>query len=610
MKIDMKSNMKIILTGIVAIVIGLAAGYFLFGGKQQAAPTESHNHQGEAVQTASEEQTWTCSMHPQIRQNEPGECPLCGMDLIPLEEGSSNDPLVLEMTEAAIKLAQIETTTIGVELGGEGKSIPLSGKVQADERLASSQVAHVPGRIEKLYVTFTGEQVNKGQRLATLYSPELITAQRELLEALKLGGVNPGLIEASRNKLRFWKIGEAAIKEIEEKGEVQETFTLYADESGIVTNRRVAVGDYVKQGEPLFDLMNLRKVWVLFDAYEEDLSVISLGDRIEFTTPSAPGRTFQTRITFIDPVINPKTRVALLRTEVSNPKGLLKPEMFVTGTYQKKASSKAQLTVPKSAVLWTGTRSVVYVKVPDTTIPSFKFKEIELGEGLGGSYLVLEGLEAGEEVVTNGNFAIDAAAQLNNQVSMMNKDVMAKSADHSQHLPDYTEETPSGFKQQLAQVSEDYLQLKDAFVATDNEQAKTVAGQVLDALSKTDMSLLKGDAHIYWMEQLAALQAHAEKITTLTDVEEQRKQFGFFSEALIKSIKVFGIPEDTYYVQHCPMAFDNEGADWLSDVEEIRNPYFGDKMMKCGTVKATIDKDFKNPPMEQASMARPSGHNH
>lgn len=610
MKIDMKSTVKIILAAIIAIALGLTGGYFLFGGTQHAVPAESHNHEGEAVQTSSEEQTWTCSMHPQIRQNEPGLCPICEMDLILLEANTSNDPLVLEMTQAAIKLLQVETTTVGVELGGEGKTIQLSGKVQADERLASSQVAHVPGRIEKLFVTFTGEQVNKGQRLATLYSPELITAQRELLEALKLANVNPGLIEAARNKLRFWRIGEEDIKAIEEKGEVRETFTVYADESGIVTNRRVAVGDYVKQGEPLFDMMNLRKVWVLFDAYEEDLSVISLGDRIEFTTPSVPGRTFRTHITFIDPVINPKTRVALLRTEVNNANGLLKPEMFVTGIYQKKASSKAQLTVPKSAVLWTGNRSVVYVKLPDTTIPSFKFKEIELGEGLGNSYLVLEGLEPGEDVVTNGNFAIDAAAQLNNQVSMMNKDVMTKGADHSLHLPDYTEETPVEFKQQLAQVSEAYLGLKDAFVATDSEQAKAAAGQVQEAISATDMSLIKDDAHLYWMEQQEALLSHSDKITSLTDVEEQRKQFDFLSEALIKVIKVFGIPENTYYVQFCPMAFDNKGADWVSDVTDIRNPYFGDKMMKCGTVKDTITKDFKNPPMEKASMPRSGGHNH
>lgn len=608
----MKSNIKIIITAVIAIAIGLGAGYLIFGNKTNAVVTvENHQqHGGEANSTSTEEQIWTCSMHPQIKQNEPGDCPLCGMDLIPLEANSSNDPLVLEMTNEAVKLANIQTTIIGDEVEHVGKMIPLSGKVQTDERLASSQVAHVPGRIEKLYVTFTGEQVNKGQKIATIYSPDLITAQRELLEALKLMELNPGLVEAARNKLRYWKIGNGTIEAIEKNGTVQETFTVYADESGIVTKRRVAVGDYIKQGEPLFDLMNLQKVWVLFDAYEEDLASIKVGNTIEFTTPSIPNKIFKTRVTFIDPIINPNTRVASIRTEVNNRGGILKPEMFVQGKLQKKASHKSQLTVPKSAVLWTGTRSVVYVKVPDMTIPSFKFKEIEIGESLGKNYQVAGGLETGDEVVTYGSFTIDAAAQLNNQASMMNRDVMEKGADHSVHLPDYTESTPIEFKQQLVEVSDAYLLLKDAFVATDQKQAEAEAQQVMVSVSKVDMALVKGDAHLYWMEQLTALQAHSKKITELTDVEEQRKQFDFFSQALIKTIKVFGIPDDTLYVQHCPMAFDNKGADWISKEEAIQNPYFGDKMMRCGVVKATIDKDFKNAPMKQASNIRPQGHNH
>jgi Cu(I)/Ag(I) efflux system membrane fusion protein len=608
----MKSNIKIIITAVIAIAIGLGAGYLIFGNKTNAVvPIDNHQQHGsEANSTSTEEQIWTCSMHPQIKQNEPGDCPLCGMDLIPLEANSSNDPLVLEMTNEAVKLANIQTTIIGDEVEHVGKMIPLSGKVQTDERLASSQVAHVPGRIEKLYVTFTGEQVNKGQKIATIYSPDLITAQRELLEALKLMELNPGLVEAARNKLRYWKIGNAAIEAIEKNGIVQETFTVFADESGIVTQRRVAVGDYIKQGEPLFDLMNLQKVWVLFDAYEEDLASIKVGNTIEFTTPSIPNKIFKTRVTFIDPIINPNTRVASIRTEVNNRGGILKPEMFVQGKLQKKASHKSQLTVPKSAVLWTGTRSVVYVKVPDMTIPSFKFKEIEIGESLGKNYQVVGGLETGDEVVTYGSFTIDAAAQLNNQASMMNRDVMEKGADHSVHLPDYTESTPIEFKQQLVMVSDAYLLLKDAFVATDNELAVSTAQQVMEAISKVDMSLLKGDAHLYWMEQLTALQAHSKKITELTEVEEQRKQFDFFSQALIKTIKVFGIPDDTLYVQHCPMAFDNKGADWISKEEAIQNPYFGDKMMRCGVVKTTIDKNFKNAPMKQASNIRPQGHNH
>lgn len=608
----MKPNLKIILTTIIAIVAGLGIGYVIFGTNQKVTPTpESHNQQGEAMQISnSGEEIWTCAMHPQIRQNEPGQCPICGMDLIPLAESSSNDPLVLEMTNEAVKLANIQTTTIGLEAGHSGKIIQLSGKIKADERMASSQVAHVPGRIEKLFVTFTGEQINKGQKLATLYSPELITAQRELLEALKLQAVNPGLVEAARNKLRFWKIGNATIEAIEKEGIIQETFAIYADESGIVTNRRIAVGDYVKQGAPLFDLMNLSKVWVLFDAYEEDLSSISVGDRIEFTTPSIPNKTFKTSITFIDPMINPSTRVASLRAEVSNTNGSLKPEMFVNGTLQNKATSKIHLTVPKSAVLWTGKRSVVYVKLPNTTIPSYQFREVELGERLGDSYQLLDGLETGEEIVTYGSFTIDAAAQLNNQVSMMNKNVMLKGADHSEHLPDYTESTPIEFKQQLVKVSETYLKLKDAFVTTDKDKAAIAAKQLSEALTVVDMALVKGNAHMYWMDQLNAMQAHNGKISNLDDVEEQRKQFYFLSQALIKSIKVFGMPNDTLYVLHCPMANDNNGADWISKEKEIQNPYFGDKMLACGSVLETLTKDFKNPPMEQISRAPQQGHNH
>ena len=171
----MKSNIKNIIIVILALAIGLGAGYFIFGNSQNASiPAETHNHEAEGMQMSSEAEIWTCSMHPQIRQNEPGDCPICGMDLIPLEENTSNDPLVLEMTNEAVKLANIQTTIIGETAGQSGKNIRLSGKVQPDERLASSQVAHVPGRIEKLFVSFTGEQVNKGQKIATLYSPELI----------------------------------------------------------------------------------------------------------------------------------------------------------------------------------------------------------------------------------------------------------------------------------------------------------------------------------------------------------------------------------------------------------------------------------------------------
>jgi len=601
----MNANIRIIITVIIAMTIGLVAGYFIFGNTPKTNTlAEKSKHGAEIEQIATGAEIWTCSMHPQIRQNEPGDCPMCGMDLILLEENTSSNPLVLEMTNEAVKLANIQTTIVGDASEKTGKTIRLSGKIQPDERLASSQVTHVSGRIEKLFVSFTGEQVNKGQKIATLYSPELITAQRELLEALQLTDLNPDLIEASRNKLRYWKISESSIEQIEQQGEIQENFTVYADESGIVTNKRVSVGDYVKRGEPLFDLMNLRKVWVLFDAYEEDLPSISIGDRIEFTTSSLPNKTFKTTVTFIDPIINPNTRVAAIRTEVSNTRALLKPEMLVYGTIHKKPNNSSQLTVPKSAVMWTGQRSVVYIKVPDTNIPSFEFREIDIGEALGKNYQIISGLETGEEVVTYGSFTIDAAAQLNNQSSMMNRNVSIKEIGHSTQLPDYTENTPPTFKEQLFKLASSYLTLKDALVATDSEEAKEAASQVVAFLEKVDSSLLKEDGHLYWMEQQNTIKTHSENIAASNDIEEQRKQFDFLSQALVKATKVFGIGEATLYVQHCPMANDNNGADWLSNVEEIRNPYFGDKMLTCGLVKTTIDNTFKNPPMPQAANNR------
>ncbi len=603
-------NYKIILIVLVTLIVGLGAGYLLFGTMQNnSSSSDDHDHSTEVISDTQKGQIWTCSMHPQIRQDEPGDCPICGMELIPLDEASSNDPLVLEMTQEAVKLANVETTIIG-STGTPEKSFSLSGKIKEDERLAASQVAHIPGRIEKLFVTFTGEQVRQGQKLATLYSPKLVTAQQELLEALKIQDVNADLVKAARKKLEYWKIPAEQIRVIEESGQIQETFTVLADASGVVTNRRVSVGDYVKQGEVLFDIVSLNRVWVLFDAYEEDLASIDVGDRIEFTTPAIQNRMFSTRITFIDPVINPTTRVASLRGELRNPGNVLKPEMFVRGKLQAQLSATKQLLVPKSAILWTGPRSVVYVKIPNTNIPSFQFREVKLGERVGENYLVESGLEPGEEVVTYGNFAIDAAAQLNNQASMMNKNVMLKGADHAQHLPDYTENTPTAFKEQLVELTQEYLALKDALVATDPIQASYSASKMLEKLSQVDMSLVKGDVHLYWMEQQKALQAHGQQITELENIEEQRKQFDFLSQALINAIKVFGIPNDTFYVQHCPMAFDNAGADWISSVEEIKNPYFGDKMLTCGLVQETITKDFKNPVMEEMNSTPMTTHNH
>lgn len=600
-------NIKIITFVLIALIGGLGLGFILFGGNQSH---EEHNH-GEATLTADGETIYTCSMHPQIRQNEQGDCPICGMDLIPLDESaSSNDPTLLEMTEAAVKLSNIQTTILG-QTGKTSKEFTLSGKIQADERTAASQVTHLPGRLEKVYVTYTGERVNKGQKVAEIYSPELIAAQQELLEALKYKDINGSLVEAARKKLYYWKIPQSLVTQVEQSGKIQETFTLFAETSGVVSNLRVSVGDYVRQGQSLFDVLNLNQLWVLFDAYEENLADITVGDRVSFITPAVPNRTFTTRITFIDPTINPQTRTASLRGEIVNSGNKLKPEMFVTGTLQAKVDASAKLTIPKSAVMWTGTRSVAYVKIPNTEIPSFKFREVEIGESIGSNYLVKSGLEAGEEVVTNGAFTIDAAAQLNNQASMMNQNVAVKGQGKAAAtVPDYQSKTPKVFKKQLNDLANNYLNLKDAFVKTDSKKAAKAATKFLTEVEKVDMKLVKGDAHVYWMQQLQAIKTHGQKIVESKDVEAQRQQFQYVSDALINNIQAFGIDGKALYKQHCPMAFDNKGADWISDEKEIMNPYFGDKMMKCGLVKGELPLAVESKSKSKKSNQTGSVHRH
>ncbi len=595
-------------------IIGIACLFIGFGAAWLFKPASNDNRDDLSghVSTNKEqnkEEIWTCSMHPQIRRNEPGDCPICGMDLIPANQSGGDQTFGFQMTPEAIKLANIQTTTIGDLAGSGGHTMMLNGRIKADETQASSLVSHIPGRIEKLFVSFTGEHVNQGQKIARIYSPDLITAQKELLEAKKILDINPELLEATKSKLRYWKISSQTIDSILQSGKIQETFNIYAEHSGVVSQRRVAVGDYLSTGEVLFDIYSLKNVWAVFEIYERDIAKVRLGTNINFSTPSLSNKTFTARINFIDPIINSKTRVAAVRAEINNSNGQLKPEMFITGSLNSKQTSSKPI-VPKTSVLWTGPRSVVYVKLPNTDIPSFEYREVELGDPLENGYEIISGIVLGDEVVTNGAFVIDAAAQLNNQTSMMNKNVMIKNADHLAHLPDYTAVSPIEFKNQISQVAQAYLLLKDALVNGKVEEAGSYSQSLLIALEEVNMTLVKGEAHSYWMAQMKAMMSHGEQIGKSGDLEEQRKQFDFLSQALIKTIKVFGVEADTFYVQHCPMAFDDNGADWLSAEANIRNPYFGDKMMTCGIVKDTLDRNFKNPTMQMQNNKPQQGHNH
>lgn len=583
-------NKRTLVIAVSTLVVGILLGWVLFGGS-----SSTHNHElDHSTESANKETVWTCSMHPQIRQNEPGLCPICGMDLIPLadEDGDGGDPAVISMSATAMQLAGVSTTF--VEKTQPVKRIRLNGKVLADERLMTSQSSHLSGRIEKLLVNFTGEYVRKGEPIATIYSPDLVTAQEELFEAHKTKESQPHLFQSAKEKLRNWKLSEQQIDEILEKNETQGVFSIQADVSGYVMKKMINPGDYITRGETLFEIANLSKVWVLFDVYEADMNWIKKGNPITFTVSSLPGKSFEGKLTYIDPVIDPTTRVAKARLELQNADGILKPEMYVTGWVEAElAELPRALVVPKSAVMWTGERSVVYIKSVTDNRTGFIMREITLGPSLGDSYVVVDGLKEGEEIASHGTFSIDAAAQLAGKPSMMSHERNGENDENYSHNAFDSHEPVSisnQAKRALEPVLTSYFKLKDALVGDDLPAAQKVSIEMRNTVNQVDMHLFKDDAHDMWMDYSKIFSDQLEHMHHFNEIEEVRKHFQPISDAIIAMTQNFGSLNDkTVYVQFCPMAFDDKGAFWISSESEIRNPYFGSSMLTCGEVTDEIE---------------------
>ena len=422
---------------LLILLAGLFLGWMMFSRNSSAdnhLTAEQHDHDHDHDHS-DEEIVWTCSMHPQIRLSEPGLCPLCGMDLIPLQSSGSSDasidPNAILISNEAIALANIQTTKVSRQ--NPVKDVRLYGTIKMDERLSQSQTSHVSGRIEKLFVNFTGEAVKEGQVIATIYSPEVLTAQQELIEAAKVQDIEPSLLLAVRQKLRLWKLTDEQIMQIEQSGEVSPHIDITANTSGIVVSKNINQGDYINPGSILFDIANLSQVWAVFDAYESDLPFLKRGDKLEYTLQSLPGKTFSGNISFINPILDPVTRTAKIRVETSNNGGELMPEMYASAIVSAQLRQyNNEIVIPKSAILWTGKRSIVYVKQQNTEVPSFMLREVDLGPSLGNSYVVLSGIADGDEIVTNGTYIVDASAQLSGKQSMMNE-ALSHTTGHEGH---------------------------------------------------------------------------------------------------------------------------------------------------------------------------------
>ena len=478
----------------VLAIMAFGLGYILRGGGRD--PQTAHRHDGSAEEQV-QAQAWTSSMHPQIQQPNPGKCPLCGMDLIPVSGGGDDGaegPRELKLSATAKKLAGIEVAP--VERKFVKAEIRMVGKVDFDETRLREITARIPGRIDRLFVDYVGLPIRKGDHMVDLYSPELLSAQEELLQAIKAAREiqSSGLsrsretarrtIGSVREKFRLWGLTKKQIEEIERRGTATDHMTIYAPMSGIVIHKNALEGMYVKTGTKIYTIADLSHAWVRLDAYESDLAWIRYGQEVEFQTEAYPGQDFKGWIAFIDPVLDGSTRTVKVRVNVPNPDGNLKPGMFVRATVMSELAAdgavmssalagkwicpmhpgvvkdrlgacdicgmplerseslgyesvdrsavKKPLVIPASAPLITGKRAVVYVADPDEE-GTYEGREVTLGSRAGEYYIIQEGLAEGELVVVNGNFKIDSAVQILAKPSMMSPEGGASVGGHHHH---------------------------------------------------------------------------------------------------------------------------------------------------------------------------------
>ena len=405
------------------LLVILAASFWLGRGctDRHSSPATIDS----ATLTSKPAEIWTCSMHPQIRQPKPGKCPICGMDLILAASGevqTTAGDREIELSAAAQKLAEVETAP--VERRSVAVEIRLAGKIQPDETRVAVVAPRVAGRIDKLYANYLGMAVKAGEPLADLYSPELLSAQQELLQAAKLpggGAAADSLLAATRERLRLWGLTAEQIAGIEREGQVRDHVTFQAPIGGVVVEKDVREGQYVDAGQRMLTVADLRQVWVQLDAYESDLAWLHAGQGVELEVEAYPGEKFAGTIAFMEPVLDPATRVVKVRMEVPNPDGRLLPDMFVRAVVHASAAGEenaAPLVIPASAPLVTGTRAVVYVALPDRA-GAFEGREVVLGPRAGDFYVVKDGLREGEQVVVKGAFKIDSSLQIQGKPSMM-----------------------------------------------------------------------------------------------------------------------------------------------------------------------------------------------
>jgi membrane fusion protein, copper/silver efflux system len=655
--------------GIALIGLAQRVGWIAPAGGESGATDQ--NQLGDAV--------YTCPMHPEIRQDEPGRCPICGMELVPVEASASQSgsgakaksaegddryicPMMctppqetpgrcpvcaMELVKAtdggaggsdtSVSISPAARRIVGIKTaqaksGTVERTIRTVGRLDYDQERVATIAAYIDGRIEELFAEYVGIKVAKGDELAVLYSPQLYSAQVEYLSSLRtpalnaLGGGSVRLSEVARDNLKELGMTEAQIEELRSSGKAQKRLRITSPIGGTVIDKFKVEGDYVKTGEAIYRVVDLSAVWLMLDLYPDDAAAVRFGQQVEAEVQSLPGEVFTGRVAFVDPLVDRQTRTVAVRVEMTNYDGRLKPGDYATAHIRVPAVPREQVydpalagkwispmhpqiirdesgqcpicgmdlvptselgyaeeplpemnvvTVPRSAVLMAGDNSVVYV---ETQPGVFEIRRVTVGPLTDTEAVILEGVQAGETVATEGNFLIDSQMQLAGNPSLIDPSRAPTYTPGPLKLPDSQTVIASGeLGEQLDRVLEAYFTIQQS-LADDKAPAQNVVNKLSDGLrqllSLPDTSD-SAQAHLKEAEQASTRLAGT--------LEESREAFRLVSHALLRVANITRGPESAKSLVHfyCPMV-PGGGGDWMQPGGELANPYFGSEMLRCG----------------------------
>lgn len=539
-----------------------------------------------AASDAREILTYQSPMHPWIKSDQPGRCTICGMNLVAVykgEKGFDADAGVVTLGSNVIQVIHVQTEE--VKRRPLHRTLRVAGVIDDNDTAHRRLSAYADGRIEKLHVNFAGAEVVAGQPLATLYSPALLAAESEYLTVFKqpaaatpaLRDEHERMLQSAAQRLVRRGYAEVQIASLAKKNSTEARTEILAPMTGTVVERKVYEGQYVKEGDVLFEIADFSKMWFRFDAYERDLGWLLPGQLVEITTPALPGKTFSAPITFIDPNLNDLTRSAKVRVELENPlvgrdgpkRRELLHRLFADGAV--KLEIPEVLAVPRSAVLSPGAQPVAYV---DRGGGGYEQRKLKLGRLGDDAWEVLAGLSAGERVVTAGNMLIDAQAQLNQSANPASAQPVAGDA--------LTEAQRKGVGEFLAAVSG-----LGAALAADKLEAFNQQAAQFHLTMPTLLGLLAQEKSWQPMLQRIEAAAHLEKAETLAAARKNFLPLSLAVSDFAKTLRAQQAAFGRLKVFQCPMTDKAvpgavKVSFWIQMDGPIQNPFFGAEMLECG----------------------------